>query len=100
MPENIPSIQGRRMSLPFSPEKHAGAYFKDRLDKLVRVNEVRIMELLESLQYGIGYIVICFFLGVALDFMFPKFDEKKDTLLIFGEVVAQLSCLSFMDANW
>ena len=80
--------------LPFGPEKHASSYFQDRVEKLVRINEVRIMELLESFQYGIGYIVICFFLGVAMDFMFPKYDEKKDVLLIFAEVVAQ--CLALI----
>jgi hypothetical protein len=81
-------------SLPFGPDKHASEYFQERVDKLIRINEVRIMELLESFQYGIGYIVICFFLGVSLDFLFPKFDEKKDVLLIFGEVVLQ--CLSLI----
>lgn len=80
--------------LPFEPEKHASEYFKERVGKLVRINEVRIMELLESFQYGIGYIVICFFLGVGMDFMFPKYDEKKDVLLIFGEVVLQ--CLALI----
>ncbi len=82
------------MSLPFGPEKHASEYFQERVDKLIRINEVRIMEILESLQYGIGYIVICFFLGVSLDFLFPKFDENKDVLLIFGEVVVQ--CLALI----
>lgn len=80
--------------LPFGPAKDAKGYFTDRLEKLVRVNEIRVMELLESFQYGIGYILVCFFLGVGLDFMFPKYDETKSTLAIFGEVVLQ--CLSLI----
>jgi hypothetical protein len=80
--------------LPFGPDKQAKEYFTDRLGKLLRFNEVRVMEILESFQYGIGYIFICFFLGVGLDFMFPKFDETKDGLHLFIEVAAQ--CLALV----
>lgn len=80
--------------LPFGPAKNAGDYFKERTEKLVRFNEVRLMEILESFQYGIGYILVCFFLGVSLDFVFPKYDEQKDTTTIFAEVVLQ--CLALI----
>lgn len=80
--------------LPFGPAKDAKEYFIERLGKLVRINEIRVMEILESFQYGIGYILVCFFLGVGLDFMFPKYDETKSTAAIFGEVVAQ--CLALI----
>ncbi len=80
--------------LPFGPDKHAKEYLSDRIGKLVRFNEVRIMEILESFQYGIGYIFVCFFLGVAMDFMFPKFDENKDSAHLFMEVALQ--CLALV----
>lgn len=80
--------------LPFGPDKDAKDYFFDRLGKLVRFNEIRIMEILESFQYGIGYIFICFFLGVGLDFMFPKFEEDKDLGTLFLEVSIQ--CLALV----
>ncbi len=80
--------------LPFGPHKDAKSYFTERLEKLARFDEIRLMEILESFQYGIGYILICFFLGVGLDFMFPKFDETKDSLNLFLEVAAQ--CLALV----
>ena len=80
--------------LPFGPDKNAKEYFVDRLAKLARFNEIRIMEILESFQYGIGYIFICFFLGVGLDFMFPKYDEDKDLGTLFLEVSIQ--CLALV----
>lgn len=80
--------------LPFGPNSDANDYFQDRLGKLLRLNDVRIMELLESFQYGIGYILICFFLGVGLDFMFPKFDEKTELGQLFLEVTLQ--CLALI----
>lgn len=80
--------------LPFGPDANATKYFEDRLGKLLRINDVRIMELLESFQYGIGYILICFFLGVGLDFLFPKFHEDTPLGKLFGEVVLQ--CLALI----
>ncbi len=80
--------------LPFGPDKNAADYFQERLEKLLRVNDVRIMELLESFQYGIGYILICFFLGVGLDFLFPKFDEETPIGQLFVEITLQ--CLALI----
>jgi hypothetical protein len=80
--------------LPFGPDKNATEYFQERLEKLLRVNDVRIMELLESFQYGIGYILICFFLGVGLDFLFPKFDEEIPLGQLFVEITLQ--CLALI----
>jgi hypothetical protein len=80
--------------LPFGPNKEAKKYFQDRLGKLLRINDVRIMEILESFQYGIAYIFICFFLGVGLDFLFPKFDEKTEIGQLFVEVTLQ--CLALI----
>lgn len=82
------------MSLPFGPDKKASTYFQDRLEKLFRIDDIRIMELLESFQYGIAYIVICFFLGVGLDFLFPKYDEDISTPQLFLEIVVQ--CLALI----
>ena len=80
--------------LPFGPDKNASNYFTERVEKLIRFDEIRIMELLESFQYGIGYILICFFLGVSLDFLFPKFDEETDSTQLFLEV--SLQCLALI----
>ena len=80
--------------LPFGPDKNAADYFQDRLEKLLRINDVRLMEILESFQYGIGYILICFFLGVGLDFLFPKFDEEISLGQLFMEVTLQ--CLALI----
>lgn len=81
-------------TLPIGPDTHAKEYFATRLQKLINFDEIRIMELLESFQYGIVYILICFFLGVSLDFIFPKYDEKKPFQEIFLEVVLQ--CLALI----
>jgi hypothetical protein len=37
------------------------------------------MELLENIQYGVGYIVTTFLAGVTLDYIFPLYNEETPT---------------------
>jgi len=45
------------------------------------------MEILESIQYGLGYLFIGFIAGALVDALFPKYDETKDTFTVFAETV-------------
>jgi hypothetical protein len=51
------------------------------------------MQLLESIQYCLGYLVIGFLFGTVLDSLFPKFEEEKDTWKVFMEVLFQTIAL-------
>lgn len=74
---------------PFKLQKKYDKYIENRIDKLTRLDEVRIMELLESIQYGLGYLFIGFVLGVATDMLFPVYDSTKDPWDVFSEVILQ-----------
>jgi hypothetical protein len=76
-------------ALPFKLQKKYNKYVENRIEKLTRHDEVRIMELLESIQYGLGYFFVGFFLGVGTDMLFPVFDPKKDEGTVFVEVILQ-----------
>jgi hypothetical protein len=71
------------------PEKNAWSYMKMRIEKLFLFNEVRVMELLESLQFGIAYLVVGFMTGTLLDWAFPTYNEEKPFWEVFREVVFQ-----------
>ena len=58
------------------PEEHAMEHVRERTEKLLLNNEIRFMELLESIQYGILYLVAGFGLGVTLDYSFPAYNER------------------------
>ena len=45
----------------------------------------RFYHILESIQYGILYLLAAFAGGVSLDFTFPHFDDAKPTGVIFYE---------------
>jgi hypothetical protein len=53
-----------------------------------------LYQVLESIQYGIFYMVLAFLGGVGLDFVFPPFSDKTDTDILFLEVTGQ--CLSLI----
>jgi hypothetical protein len=71
------------------PEDHAMEHIRERSEKLFLNNEVRFMELLESMQYGILYLVAGFGLGVTLDYSFPSYNEQVKTGTLFFEVTLQ-----------
>ena len=52
--------------------------------------------ILESIQYGLLYLVVAFIAGVGLDFAFPVYNEKKPSNVIFKEVMFQ--CLALVVA--
>jgi len=74
---------------PFKLEKKYNKYIENRVHTLTRLDEVRIMELLESIQYGLGYLFIGFVLGVGTDMLFPVYDSTKDPWDVFSEVMLQ-----------
>jgi hypothetical protein len=71
------------------PEDHAMEHIRERSQKLFMNNEVRLMELLESIQYGVLYLVAGFGLGVTLDYSFPAYNERVKTSTLFLEVAVQ-----------
>lgn len=76
-------------SFPFSIEKGAARHFKERLASLLKMDEVRVMTLLEALQYSLLYALLGYLTGSGLDAVFPVFDEKKPIKDVVFEVIGQ-----------
>jgi hypothetical protein len=53
----------------------------------------RMYHILESIQYGVLYMVAAFIGGVGLDFSFPHYDPKKPVAEIRSEVMYQCIAL-------
>lgn len=71
------------------PVPDAIDHIKSRTEKLFNFNEIRVMELLENVQYGLGYIATAFIAGISLDYLFPIYNKEKETRDLFIEIVAQ-----------
>jgi hypothetical protein len=71
------------------PEKDAWKHVKERLASLLSFDEIRIMEILESLQFGIAYFFVGFVSGTLLDWAFPKFNEDETVWEVLRQVVIQ-----------
>ena len=74
---------------PISPEPEYKQHMQERIRSLFLFNEVRVMELLETIQFGIGYLFVGFTAGTLLDYSFPNFKEDIDTRTLFLEVLLQ-----------
>lgn len=71
------------------PADHAMEHVRTRTEKLLLNNEIRVMELLESIQYGVLYLLVGFATGVILDYSFPNYNEQTKTSVLFMEVALQ-----------
>lgn len=67
----------------------AKQHFESHIQSLFAVDKVRLMELLESIQFGFGYLVTGFFAGTLLDYSFPSFNDDTPVLTVFLEVILQ-----------
>ena len=74
---------------PIAPEKDYKQHIQERIRSLFLFNEVRVMELLETIQFGLGYLVVGFIAGTLLDYSFPHYKEDVDTQSLFIEVLLQ-----------
>jgi hypothetical protein len=61
-----------------------------RVQSIFRLDEVRVMQILEITQYSIIYFVLGFMLGAGLEIIFPDFDENMPIENVIVEVLAQL----------
>lgn len=77
------------MRLPISPEKGYKQHIEERIRSLFLFNEVRVMELLETIQFGLGYLFVGFTAATLLDYSFPSFKEDISTQELFFEVLMQ-----------
>jgi hypothetical protein len=77
------------VSFPITPEKGYKQHIQERIRSLFLFNEVRVMELLETIQFGIGYLVVGFLAGTILDYSFPHYKEEISTQELFLEVLLQ-----------
>ena len=75
--------------LPFRVEPGALKTFVKRFKSLVDFDEIRVMQLLENIQYGVIYFVLGFITGTGLDTLFPKFDEKEPISDVILQVLGQ-----------
>jgi len=76
-------------ALPFKLQRGYKSYVENRFDRLSRIDDIRLIELLESIQYGLGYLFVGFFLGVGTDMLFPVYTAEKDIWTVFSEVILQ-----------
>ena len=69
---------------------------KKKIGDLLTLDNFRLTQIVEIIQFSILYIIICLIAGIYLDYLFPDVDENKSTIhilleLSFHSVIVSLS---------
>ena len=77
------------VSFPIGPEKGFKQHVQERIRSLFLFNEVRAMELLETIQFGVIYLFVGFTAATVIDYSFPSYKEDIPTQELFFEILFQ-----------
>ena len=59
---------------------------KKKFSDVFSLDDYRITQILEIVQFSVLYILICLITGVYLDYLFPEPDENKSSIYILLEL--------------
>lgn len=74
--------------------KRTAKYMAERLSYLVKLDDIRILRILEMGQYTCIYSIVTILLAVKIDDLFPIYDKTKSTTQLLIEVFAHMLFLS------
>ena len=74
---------------PFRLQNGASEYVSKRFDNLLATDNIRLMQVLELIQYSFLYFIVAFVAGTTMDNIFPDYDPKESSAQIIIEVLAQ-----------
>ncbi len=74
---------------PFRIQNGAAEYMSKRFDNLIATDNIRLMQVLELIQYSFLYFFVAFITGTTMDNIFPDYDPKETSAQIIIEVLAQ-----------
>lgn len=77
-------------TLSVGPEPDYKSHLDERVEKLVRLDIVRINELLELVQYTVLYGITSFFAGLGINAVFPEYNVNTPTWKLLLEVLGEL----------
>lgn len=64
-------------------------HFESGIKDLLRFDGVRAINILGSVQYGLLYAVVFFFIGILIERLFPPFRSNASLHALAGEVLLQ-----------
>ena len=64
-------------------------HFKAGIKDLLRLDQVRLMNITGSIMYGFLYIILFFIIGIFLHSIFPAFTSSQSLLSLFGWILLQ-----------
>ena len=65
-------------------------HFKDRLNKLIAIDKIRLAKIMELVQYTIISCIFCIILGICFNKIFFKYNENYNIVIQVIQVIVQL----------
>ena len=75
--------------VPGNKSEDPRIHFQAGMRDLLRVDKVRLINVVGSVQYGIIYSIVFFIIGIILHSVFPVFTTKISLLSLFGWILLQ-----------
>ena len=63
------------------------------VERFIRLDQIRILKLIEIIQYSSIAFTLGLFIGIFVNNRFPNLDKKKNKSLLFIEVILQMAVL-------
>jgi hypothetical protein len=74
---------------PFKLQDNVKEYMSKRVSNLVSTDNIRLMQVLELIQYSFLYFIVAFVAGTTMDNIFPDYDPKETSGQMILEVLGQ-----------
>lgn len=74
---------------PFKFPDNTDDYMSKRFNNFIAMDSIRLMQVLELIQYSFLYFIVAFVFGTTMDNIFPDYDPKETSGQIIIEVLAQ-----------
>ncbi len=75
--------------MPGSKSENPKIHFEAGMKDFIRVDKVRLINILGSIQYGILYSVAYFIIGTLIHIIFPPFTKNIQLTVLFGWIILQ-----------
>jgi len=75
--------------VPGNKSEDPRIHFQAGMRDLLRVDKVRLINVVGSVQYGIIYSIVFFIIGIILHSVFPVFTTKISLVSLFGWILLQ-----------
>jgi hypothetical protein len=75
--------------VPGNTSEDPRIHFKSGMEDVFRLDKVRFINIIGTIQYGLLYVIIYFMIGISLHYIFPSLNKNDTLTSIFLWIILQ-----------